>query len=299
MIIYSRQNPIDLCPTVWSFDSSLNKFYNWKNTPIQGITKIPNKQVKLQIYLYDLAAPLIELAVRVINIETETEISGIAYIIEVPSTYDGVFYQCVIDLSLIPANTKFYIEVDGTYLPEDYTETLRSSCYILSVQDDEKLIKIQFGNTVNNRMINGILFDENALFNWYLYANKYDTEIEIVEDETASDFKGNKVLVDKTHDEIDVFEIVDMPKKKFMGLIAISENDVIYVNGRRANFSFDKVTESRVGIYEICFINAFMRVTYADDDGLLDVRNVPPENLMLIDSENYLNIDSNNKLKNR
>lgn len=300
IFIYSVQNPIDLNPTVWSFDSSVDKFYNWKNTPVQGLVKIPNKAVKLQMNVTNAAGQDdIDSYLTVYNAETGEILSAVAYTNKILGQVTGVIFEYIIDLSLIPAHTKFYIEVEIYDQNEDETDIFNSSCYKISVRDDDKLIRIEFGNTVNNRQINGILFDEDATFDWYIYANKYDTEVEIVDNESENDYKGNTVLVEKTHSETDVFEIVDMPKKLFMGLVAISENDEIKINGRRANFTFEKVTESRVGTFEICFINAFMRVTYADDNGLLDVRNIPPESLMLIDSDNYLNIDSDNKLKNR
>lgn len=300
IITYSRQNPIDMNSTVWSFDSSLNKFYNWKNQPIQGIVQIPNKAVKIQFRITDeFGNDDMTAQMKIYNAVTGDEISGVSYIVTVPTSLTGVMYEATIDLSLITVNVKINAELTIYDPNTDDTEIYRSSCYKVVSKDDDKLIRIEFGNTIDDRPINGILFDEDATFDWYLYADKYDTEIQIVDDQQENDFKGNSVLVDKTHSEMDIFEIIDMPKKVFMGLIAVSENDVIYFNGRRANFTMEKVTESRIGVFEICFMNAFMRVTYSDDDGLLNIRNNPPASLMLIDSENYLNIDSENKLKNR
>lgn len=295
MIIYSRQNPIDMCSTVWSFNDTLNRFYNWLNQPVQSIVNIPARKVKLQLYEDDTDFE-IETAIRVINSQTGDQITGIAYAIEVPSDLSGTLFEYSVDLSLINTGVVFYVQIDVIHVDER-TETIQSSCLKLTTNTDCKLIRIEFANTVNDRLINGILFDTDSTFNYYLYANKFDTDIEILEDDTLQDFKGNTILVDKTHSEIDIFELIDIPKKYFMSLITISENDEIWVNGRRANITFDKATESRIGIYEIPYINALMRVTYADDNGLLQVQNQIEPSFLRINSDGYLRIDIENTLK--
>lgn len=295
MIFYSRQNPIDMCSTVWTFNDSLNRFYNWLNQPVQSIVNIPPRKVKLQLYEDDTQFT-IETAIRVINAQTGEEITGIAYAIEVPSELTGTLFEYSVDLSLINTGVTFYVQIDVIHVDER-TETLQSSCLRIATNTDCKLIRIEYSNTVNDRPVNGILFDPQSTFNYYLYANKFDTDIEIVEDESVQDFKGNTILVDKTHAESDIYELIDIPKKYFMSLITISENDEIWVNGRRANITFDKATESRLGIYEIPYINALMKVTYADDNGLLKVQNEIEPSFLRINSEGYLSIDSENTLK--
>lgn len=299
MIEYSRQNPIDMNAPNWSFNDSLNRFYNWLNQPIQGGARIPPRKVKLQMFgeSHPEGITGATTTIKVFNTNTGDEISGVAYGYFVRNVlYYQYIFEYIVDLSLIPINTPFYVEITIDFAV-GMIETTRSSCYTISQGDNDKLVCIEFSNTVDNRPINGLYFDPDSTFLFYMYLNKFDTEIEIVEDDEEQDFKGNSTLVEKTHSEADIFEVVDMPKKTFMALIAISENDEIYVNGRRANITFDKATEARIGAFEIPFINALMRVTYADDDGLLIVRNVIEPAYLKIKSDSLLNIDSSNNLK--
>lgn len=299
MIEYSRQNPIDMYAPNWSFNDSLNRFYNWLNQPIQGGARIPPRSVKLQMFAQSPPEGITgaTTTIKVINANTGNEISGVAYGYFVKNVlYYQYIFEYIVDCSLIAINTPFYVEITIDFAVGG-SETTQSSCYTIAQGDNDKLVCIEFANTVDNRPINGIYFDPDATFLFYMYLNKYDTEIEIVEDDQENDFKGNSTLVEKTHSETDIFEVVDMPKKTFMALIAISENDIIYVNGRRANITFDKASEARIGAFEIPFINALMRVTYADDNGLLQVRNVVSPSYLKIKSDSLLNIDNNNNLK--
>lgn len=298
MIYYSSQNPIDLCAVDWTFDDTDGRFYNWKNQPADNLVSIPPRRVRNQIYILDTEATSIDVIVRVINAKTGIEIPGVTFIYSLPSTLTGMLYEFIVDASLLPVNTKFYVELDVIYSLVT-TDSFRSSCFSIESNELKKLIRIDYGNTVNNRQINGILFFESTFFHRYMYLDKYDTEIEIVDDEESSDFEGNKVLVDKTHQEIDVYDIISMPKKFFMGLVKISENDLIYVNGRKANIRLEKVTESKIGAFEIPYINAFMRVTYADDNGLLDTTPLKDDSFLLINDTDYLLINELNKLKIR
>lgn len=298
MIYYSRQNPIDLCPVNWAFDDSDGRFYNWKNQPSDEAVLIPPRKVPNQIYIEDLQATEIVLDGRIINAYTGEVLTGILNIFSIPTELTGIIYMLVIDVSLIAPHLKFYFELDVIF-DGTRTNSFRSSCFIVQVEDDDKLLRIDYGNTINNRFVSGMLFFEGTYYQRYLYTKKYDTEIEINDDEQSNDFEGNMVLVDKTHSETDVFIIVEMPKKFFMGLVSISENDIIMVNGRKANISLEKVTVSKIGSFEIPFVNAFLRVIYADNDGLLDVQNQTEADYLLINDTDYLLINELNRLKTR
>lgn len=298
MIHYSRQNPVDMCAVRWSFAQSLDRFYNWLNMPVQDVVNIPGERVKIQCYLEDLdESNDVDLTVTVINEISKAEITGLTAITLIPTDLPGKLYEIILDLSLIAVNVLFSVQFDIDYPGEGLNETFKSSCFRIYPGENENLIKIEFSNTVTNRFINGILFEEDLEYYRYLYAKLYNTEITIVDNEQAADFQGNKTLVEKTHQETDIFEIIDMPKKMFMGLIAISENDIIYVNGRPANIEFEQTTESRIGAYEIPFINALMRVTYSDDNGLLEIESRFDDSYLLVKSDSILNVKSDEKLK--
>lgn len=300
MILYSRQNPIDLCAKTWSFSADNDKFYHWLNQPISEGGKLPPYPVVLQMYCEDASGgETMTITPLIYDSNTGDVITGVMYYNLVPTDLPGNLYDITIDLSLLEPFRPFYLDVEAYDAAADITHYLRSSCFIV-VSDEEKfLIKIEYSNTVTNRIINGILFTNGVTYKTYLYAKKWDTKIEIVKDETQSDYKGNSIVVEKAHAETDIFQIIDRPKKMFMQLIAISENDVVYVNGRRAVIHFEQVTESRVGMDEIPFINAFMRVTYADDNGLLTLQDSVEESYLLIKSDAYLLTKANQKLKIR
>lgn len=298
MIYYSVQNQFDLCPVNWTFDDSSGRFYNWKNQPADQIVKIPPRKVRNQLYVYDIEATNIDLTVRAINAHTGLEIPGIIYIFSIPTSLPGLIYEFFVDASLISPYVNFYLEMDVVY-DSERTDSYRSSCFTVEVNEDDKLIKISYGNTITDRFIDGVLFFEGTFQQRFFYADKYDTEIEIVNDEQSNDFNGNAVLVDKTHKETDVFEIIEMPKKFFMGLLSISENDIIYVNGRKSLINLEKVTEAKIGSYEIPYINALMRVVYSDNDGLLDTANISEADYLLINDTDHLLINEINILKTR
>ena len=233
MIIYSVQNRIDMNPIQWVFNDAVDRFYNWKNQPIRNVSPIPARDVKCQFSISDKNVSLITSRV----VAAGQQISAASIVLGVDTIDNVQIFDLLIKPQIVPINTPFYVEIEIEFSDAQFdNESYRSSCFMVrGGSNDAELIKIAFGNTVSNRFIAGILFYPDTLYTWHVYLKKYDGEIETVEDETEADFQGNKIVINKTHNEIDIFELIDMPKKLFMGLLKISENDVIYVNGRRAN----------------------------------------------------------------
>lgn len=297
MIIYSVQNQIDLCPIAWTFDDTRNQFYNWKNQPIGAVTAIVPRDIRCQFSISDKPVNSI-----ISQVYADGQlITGVSIVNYIETLETTEIYELLVKGQSLPLNSIFYVQLTVNYTDEDFeSEVFRSSCFkIEQGKEETQLIKIEYSNTVTNRFIGGILFipDTYRISNYYF--KKYDSEIELTEDENEADFQGNNTLINKTHSETDIFEIIDMPKKLFMGLVKISENDIIFINGRRANFNVEKAVESRIGIDEVCFINAYMRVTYADDNGLLEIQSDSTASYLALNSENLMLIDSNNKLKTK
>lgn len=264
-MIYSAQNPIDMYRIDLNkkFDPVNDIYPYWKNSE-QCQYYIGIGLVRFQAWVLDTYKFFIinESGLKV-ELEGEVIDSAIGFAVT-----DYVFDSNDLDLGV---NYKILCEVAGV-------AAFASSAF----QTKENMCKIEFTNK-ENKLLNGIFFkDEQTYCNWYDLI-KIDNKVERVDDDYERDYKGNRLNVNVTFDEVEDWGIIDST------VIIGTDKDTLISKDKGVNFQFLQ----RNGIPDNSNSYAANVVKTSYPSNPMDVEVLSPISSTILNSPQDIKKDSN------